>query len=114
MMWNLPKHSYEEIREVVLDILLRRESVTYEPNQWGSLVTGVGEVFARRAGRFDGSQQRLHPSDAELVRDVFWDLFRQGVITLGLNDANPMWPFFRLSHFGEQTLASGTPWRFHD
>ena len=55
-----------------------------------------------------------NPQDAELVRDVFWDLFRQGYITLGLNNSNPNWPFFRLSHFGQRTLASQGPYRFHD
>ncbi|MBO6707539.1 MAG: hypothetical protein JJ912_15715, partial [Roseitalea sp.] len=44
----------------------------------------------------------------------FWDLFRQGAITLGMNNSNPNWPFFRLSHLGERTLASQSPWRFHD
>jgi hypothetical protein len=56
----------------------------------------------------------LHPHDAELVRDVFWDLFRQGFITLGMNDGNPQWPFFRLSHFGENTLKTQSPYGFHD
>jgi hypothetical protein len=67
--------------------------------------------FRAQTGAAD---QRLHPQDAELVRDVFWDLFRQGFITLGMNDANPMWPWFRLSHFGQQTLQSDRPYRFHD
>jgi hypothetical protein len=52
--------------------------------------------------------------DAELVRDVFWDLFRQGFITLGMNNSNPMWPWFRLSHFGQQTLHTQSPYRFHN
>jgi hypothetical protein len=60
------------------------------------------------------ARSRLHPYDAELVRDVFWDLFRQGFITLGLDDANPTWPFFRLSHFGEKALKTQSPYRFHD
>jgi hypothetical protein len=110
-MWNQKQHTYEEIREVVVDILLNRVSVQYEPDQWTSLTSGVGEVFAKRAQVQD---QRLHPYDAELVRDVFWDLFRQGFITLGMNDANPTWPWFRLSHFGERALKTQSPYRFHD
>jgi hypothetical protein len=114
-MWNLPQHTYEEIREVVVDILLNPlpDSLTHHsPNQWSSLLVSVGIVFAQREGRRE--EQRLHPSDAELVRDVFWDLFRQGFITLGMNNANPMWPWFRLSHFGQQTLQTQSPYRFHD
>ena len=76
-MWNLKQHSYEEIREMVVDILLKRVSVEYEPNQWTSLTSGVAEVFAKRA---NSQERRLHPYDAELVRDVFWDLFRHGFI----------------------------------
>jgi hypothetical protein len=56
----------------------------------------------------------LRGNDAELVRDIFWDLFRQGFITLGLNASNEQWPFFRLSYFGQRTLASHKPYRFHD
>lgn len=111
-------HSYEELRAVVVDILLRRESVGYEANQFRHLTAGVAEVLARRAGTLQQNrgylEPRLHPSDAELVRDIFWDLFRQGFITLGLNDSNDAWPFFRLSHVGGQTLGSQSPFRFHD
>jgi hypothetical protein len=111
-------HSYEELRTVVVDILLRRERVGYEPDQFMNLSAGVAEVFARREGPLEPNrgylEPRLHPNDAELVRDIFWDLFRQGFITLGLNDSNDNWPFFRLSHVGGQTLATQSPFRFHD
>ncbi len=70
---------------------------------------GVAEVMARRAGTLQQSrgygEPHLHPNDSELVRDIFWDLFRQGSITLGWNDSNDAWPFFRLSHVGGQTLG---------
>lgn len=115
--YNLPQHSYEEIREVVVDILLKRVKVHYEPTQFGNLVSGVGEVFAMRRGETverSLSGQRVNANDAELARDVFWDLFRQGFITLGLNDSNPQWPWFRLSYFGERTLGTQSPYRFHD
>jgi hypothetical protein len=120
MVWNSPQHSYEEIRELVVDILLRKEVVAFDPSQFGHLTAGVAEIFARRSPQPQqphyviGGTQRLHPNDAELVRDVFWDLFRQGFITLGMNDSNPGWPFFRLSHFGQQTLQNQKPYRFHD
>jgi hypothetical protein len=118
-MWNIPQHTYEEIREVIIEVLLRRETTAFPPDQWANLTTGIAEVFARRrtqAGQpFNRHEQhRLHPRDAELARDVFWDLFRQGFITLGMNDSNPSWPFFRLSHFGERALQTQSPYRFHD
>lgn len=109
-MSNSTQHGYEEVRNVVMDILLGRERVRYEANQWQALIDGVQEVFSRRTR----TDHRLHPDDAELVRDVFWDLFRQGFITLGMNNSNPTWPWFRLSHFGKAALQSQAPYRFHD
>ena len=109
-MWNSHQHGYEEIREVVVDILLGRETVSSSPNQWLNLVNAVCEVLGRR----NKLSAPLHPNDRELIRDVFWDLFRQGFITLGMNDSNPNWPFFRLSYFGQSTLSTQSPYRFHD
>jgi hypothetical protein len=52
---------------------------------------------------------------AELVLDVFWDLFRQGFITLGIDSShNAGWPWFRLSRFGTKALQNQSPYRFHD
>jgi hypothetical protein len=46
---------------------------------------------------------------------VFWDLFRQGFITLGMDSShNAGWPWFRLSRFGAKALQSQSPFRFHD
>jgi hypothetical protein len=107
-MVDLRQHTYEEIREVVTDVLLNPlpDSITHHsPNQWASLLASVGIVFSQREGRYvpnHSENEQLHPYDRELVRDVFWDLFRQGVIVLGMNDSNPMWPWFRLSHFGQK------------
>lgn len=116
----MAQHSYEELRGIVIDILLKREQVNYEPTQYVNLVTDVAGVLDRRSrpadqpspyGRADCIP--LDPRDAELVRDVFWDLFRQGFITLG-GRGSEAWPFFRLSYFGERTLATQSPYRFHD
>jgi hypothetical protein len=47
------------------------------------------------------------------VLEVFWDLFRQGAVTLG-RDAHQMgWPWYRLSRFGQHIAQQG-PFRFHD
>jgi len=54
---------------------------------------------------------RLDRGDVELIRDIFWDMFRQGYVALGGHDANES---FRLSRFAEQTLKSHSPYRFHD
>jgi hypothetical protein len=116
----LSEHSYEELRGTVVDILLRREKIRFEPHLYANLLSGVAEVLARRGSSGQqiplagSSETRLHDRDSELVRDIFWDLFRQGFITLGKDDMSPAWPFFRLSRFGDQTLAVQSPYRFHD
>ena len=45
-MWNLPQHSYEEIREVVIDIMLSPASNGV--NQFATLLEHVGGNFGRR------------------------------------------------------------------
>src|SRR5262245_22211655 len=109
----MPKsHSYEEIRSAMLDILAGRERTSYEPSQYENARIGVAEIFDRRENA-DGSSAsrrgdtpRLSGQDGELFLEVFWDLFRQGIITLGYNDSNREFPFFRLSHFGKAIIQN--------
>lgn len=111
-------HSHEEIRAAALDILSGRESVHYEPSQYEQLRLGIGEVFARREGKIQtghyGAQYSLDRADSEIFLEVFWDLFRQGIITLGLNDSNREFPFFRISKLGKQIAESSSVYFFHD
>jgi len=116
-------HSYEEIRSVVIDILAGREKGSYEPNQYANLLHCVGDVFERRdppqPGRtrmisMSGSNPNLDAADREIFLEVFWDLFRQGIITLGSDDANREFPFFRVSSHGERILANQESYFFHD
>ena len=61
-MWNQKQHTYEEVREVVVDILLKRVSVEYEPSQWSHLTRGVAELFAKRARIEDRACILMMPS----------------------------------------------------
>ncbi|HYC99570.1 hypothetical protein [Brevundimonas sp.] len=117
---RLPQHSYEEVRDAVVSVLLRPDGHDY-PSQFLSLVAAVGMWFHAQAPRPQSGGitiytpgDDLHPADAESVREVFWDLFRQGHITLGLNNSNPAYPFFRLSRFGRESLGTSAQNRFHD
>jgi hypothetical protein len=112
-------HSYEEIRAAALDVLAGREQVPYEPSQYQHISIGVAEVFARRerpVSETTGSRQPFHlsPADRELFLEVFWDLFRQGIITLGLNDSNREFPFCRLSRLGQRLVSNQDTYFFHD
>lgn len=109
-------HSYEEIRNCALDVLAGRETGRYGFSQYSSLQVTVAEVFLRREnpGQQPMGESRLSGNDREIFLEVFWDLFRQGIITLGLNDSNPNFPFFRVSSAGQYILAGQQPYFFHD
>jgi hypothetical protein len=116
-------HTFEEIRSAALDLLAGRERASYDLTLYQNLLIAVAEVFARREG---GSQDRryqgqglfgpatLSQNDRELFLEVFWTLFREGVITLGLNDANREFPFFRITEFGSRIAAHQQAYFFHD
>lgn len=113
------KHTYEEIRNTVIDALLA-ERPHRQINVYADLVGEVTDLLVIRGApternMLSGSSGNLmNDHDTELVRDVFWDLFRQGVVILGRNDMNQSWPSFRLSYNAKETLAKRSPYRFHD
>jgi hypothetical protein len=115
-------HSYEEIRAAALDVLAGREKPAYEATQYVNLSRGVAEAFLRRQigeatalnQMRSGSMPQLSRNDAEVYLEVFWDLFRQGIITLGLNDSNPEFPFFHVSKLGSKIISNQGAYFFHD
>jgi hypothetical protein len=107
-------HSYEEIRNAVVGVLLADVPHNERVESWESLKAATAAHVARLDGRPIPASADLSPADAELVRDVFWDLFRQGHVTLGSNNHNPNWPCFRLSHFGQSALRGNDPYKFTD
>jgi hypothetical protein len=111
-------HSYEELRAAALDVLAGREDVPYPPSQYEHLSLGLGHVFARREGRIVpghfGATYSLDPQDRESLLELFWDLFRQGIISLGMNDANREFPFFHLTRLGHQLAQGQEVYFFHD
>jgi hypothetical protein len=112
-------HSYEEIRTVVIDIVGGQESVKYSPNQYAHLLSGAAKVLKRREGSTVSpsllhQEPQLSGNDAELLREVFWDLFRQGIITLGCDNANREFPWFKVSSFGKKILENQNVYFFHD
>ena len=112
-------HSYEEIRAVAIDIVSGKETVSYTPNQFQHLLIGVGEVLQRRESPSQtphrgSAHNTLSRGDSELVQEVFWDLFRQNIITLGADASNGQYPFFRVSRLGKKVLENQNPYFFHD
>lgn len=115
-------HSFEEIRSVALDLLAGRERTSDELSQYQSLLVAIAQVFERREGNphqrsYQGGGMfgpSLSANDRELFLEVFWALFREGIITLGLNDSNREFPFFRVTEYGRRIVAHGQAYFFHD
>ena len=107
-------HSYEELRSATLDILAGRERASYDPSQYEHLKISVADVLKSRNIGQRSVNARLSPNDSELFLELFWDLFRQGIITLGYNDSNREFPFFRVTSFGKKLLSGEQPYFFHD
>jgi len=90
------------IRDIVLDIISGREKLQSPPNQLPHLEVNVVEVMIRRKIEPSGGQvpydvrQKLSNEDADIVREVFWDLVIEKIITVGFNSSNPDFPWFKL------------------
>lgn len=114
-------HSYEEIRNVAIELLSEPDSGGW---QYNSFKERIGQTFQERepqpeptsgwTRRTIGDSSGLSGSDANLVLEVFWGLFREGIITIGLNDQNREFPWFRVSEFGKKILSNQNPYFFHD
>ncbi len=112
-------HSYEEIRAVAIDLLCGRARGRYGNEQFENFKANIGTVLAerrrgQRSARYSGDGDELSFEDDRLADEVFWDLFRQGIITLGLDRSNQGFPWFRVSSFGKKVLEQNEPYFFHD
>ena len=117
--WNARQHGYEELRALVIDELLASTCASFDELQErvGQAILKRNNQWPRPPGEtgvmYQGAVAYLHPNDSATILEVFWDLFRQGVITLGKDARNPGWPWFRLSRFGKN-IKSQSEFRFHD
>jgi hypothetical protein len=88
------------LRALVLDILFRRETGSYPPNQLANLKTNA-EALERKTpapkvfSPFP-QQPRLDYDDDLLVQEIFWDLVIERVVTIGMDASNADLPWFRL------------------
>jgi hypothetical protein len=104
-------HSYEEIRAAAFEVLSGRFKSTFGAGQFINFRISVAEALLARSGtpRHPGSfgnQAELDYQEAEIFLEVFWDLFRQGITTLGSDNANPNFPFFRLTALGRKIVEA--------
>jgi hypothetical protein len=109
-----PDYTYEELRNAAIDILAGRTKITF--NQYNHLKNGVREnLFYEKNGTYPGHYDNLlSPTDSDIFLEVFWDFFRQGIITLGMNDQSLNFPFFRVSAHGKRILENKDVFFYHD
>lgn len=112
--------SYEEIYGAVLGILAEKPN-SRTVVEYKHLEHALRSVASKRGWHLDKTRgdgvlrPRWH--DRRTLTDVFWDLFRQGIITLGHpnpNDNQSGFPYFHVSEFGRQLLAQPDAHYFHD
>ncbi len=105
---------YPQVRRAALQALRRG------PTQWRNLQHVFGQVayelgFIEVPGGLNPSDPNFgvrvyHATtaeDKERLREVFWALLVEGVIILGMNDANAEWPWFRVTEYGQRVLDAG-------
>jgi hypothetical protein len=112
-------HSFEEIRSVAIEILSSKVKTKYGANNFRQFNLSISEVFQKRSPlknsmEIQGEIPPLSYADELLYQEVFWDLFRQGIITLGMDGPNNNFPWFRVSSYGKKILENQSPYFFHD
>lgn len=115
--FDQPNYSYEEIRNAAIDILAGRTKIN--ASHYENLKHGVGEVLIyKKIGKYPDQyiDEIMSRSNSDIFLEVFWDLFRQGIITLGLNDlkGNREFPWFRVSAHGKKILENQDVYFYHD
>ena len=85
--------------ELVRQIVLRR----LRDGRWNQLYSPWNVGDAEEYVTFATPQ--LHNEFIELMLEAMWQFIAQGVVTPGLNAANPALPWFRVTGYGKKVLA---------
>lgn len=97
-MSNGPVSGYRQVLALTVEQLGRRQK-----GQHVDLARAVKEEALRRG-------ITLPPADVlEWVREAMWDCLLKRLIIFGQDDANPNWPFYRLTEHGRIALQNATP-----
>ena len=108
-------HSHEEIRAVFFEFLNRDGTCGWALN-YDQARFAIAKMFDDRGSRSDfaNGQARLTLDDEGTLLEVFWEAFRDGIITLGAPPQSQTFPVFRLSHFGLRIIENPDTYFFHD
>ena len=105
---------YEELRPLVLETIKRLQD---HPSLQLATILDTTESYARGLGFYadvrpwrrygDITEHSMPKTDREKVRQIVWEYILQGILTIGLNETNPNFPFVRVTEYGNQVLLSG-------
>lgn len=102
----------EILRNCLLESLRRKPQTQYE-----NLKYEVAEV-ARERGlpvqNISRGQAYVEQSDHRRLRELIWALIVEGVVTVGMNDSDPAWPFLSLSELGEDFVKGNRASPYED
>jgi len=104
-------HSYEEIRDATFKVISEDTGPKSSLEQYNHLKIKVGEALDKydkippKPPTTFRADNALSRDDSEILREVFWDLFRQGIVTLGKDEANNSFPFFKVTSWGKKAVC---------
>lgn len=88
--------SYHQLADAVVGAARAKNLIDTAHSQTGWSVNG-------RSTTPDAERVR------ELVREAMWECLIKRLLIFGLNDANPEWPFYRLTSQGKELVKAGHP-----
>jgi hypothetical protein len=118
---HLPDHSYEEIRKAAINILARRWKSDVPPgykvpDYYDNFREAVGNVLNTGEAGYTTNPHAntMSINDKDILIEVFWDIFREGIITLGTSDKIRDFPYFRVAQYGTKIIENKDMYFFHD
>jgi hypothetical protein len=93
----------EVLRSCVLEALRRRPGTQYRTLEIDTASVAGERGLPIRAG----AEPHLEEGDLRRYRELVWALVIEGIVAIGMNDANEAWPWLSLSEYGEGAIEAG-------
>lgn len=106
---NIP---LSELSPMVLEAFKRNTQTQYLTlcNEVASIAVEKGIVSNPRGNaNVHGGSFCLNGRDEDRVREIIWNLIVERVVTIGMNNSNPAWPWLSLTEYGFKVVNSAEP-----
>lgn len=104
--------SLNELKPLVLEAFKRSPQTQYVNlcNQVASIAVEKNIVANLRGNSIiNGGGFNLSGKDEDSVRELIWNLVVERVVTIGMNNSNPAWPWLSLTDYGLEVVKSTEP-----